>query len=131
MPWRCEGTSPERDPGGHLADSAAGQSGIRTPSSPSRFDPRVLPSRRLQGEATFLKLNNHRFIQRDPDEQAERDDRLYREYFGTLDPSVVASTSAASFQHDFRNGAVYYYSGPHGVNIHACYAAYADFLNHL
>jgi hypothetical protein len=51
--------------------------------------------------------------------------------FGTLDPSVVASTSAASFQHDFRNGAVYYYSEPHGVNIHACYAAYADFLNHL
>src|SRR3954452_13495274 len=57
MPWRCEATSPECDPGGHPADSAAGQSGICPVASSSRFDPRVLPSRRSQGEATYLKLN--------------------------------------------------------------------------
>src|SRR5512142_2829462 len=34
-----------------------GQSGICTAAPSSRFDPRVLPSRRFQGEATYLKLN--------------------------------------------------------------------------
>src|SRR3954468_10112966 len=57
LPWRCEATSPECDPGGHPADSAAGQSGICPVASSSRFDPRVLPSRRSQGEVTYLKLN--------------------------------------------------------------------------
>lgn len=51
--------------------------------------------------------------------------------FGTTDTTVLAAPSAASFQQDFPGGAVYYYSGPHGVTIRACNAAYEDFLNHL
>ncbi|MGO9600532.1 MAG: hypothetical protein ACLP7Q_21320 [Isosphaeraceae bacterium] len=51
--------------------------------------------------------------------------------FGTTDTTVSAAPSAASLQRDFPSAKVYYYGGPHGVTIRACYAAYQDFLNHL
>src|SRR4051794_21382936 len=57
MSWRGEAAPPECDPGGHARNSEAGQSRICAPAPSSRFDPRVLPSCRFQGEATYLKLN--------------------------------------------------------------------------
>jgi hypothetical protein len=51
--------------------------------------------------------------------------------FGLDDRNVVSSVSTASFYQDFQNGAVYDYSGPHGVTLYADYPAFQDFLNHL
>ena len=51
--------------------------------------------------------------------------------FGERDRSVVASMSTASFDHDFPDGHIYYYDGPHGVSLYADYPAFEDFLAHL
>jgi dienelactone hydrolase len=51
--------------------------------------------------------------------------------FGTMDTCVYAAPNAASLQQNFPGAKVYYYGGPHGVTIQACYTAYEDFLNHL
>jgi hypothetical protein len=51
--------------------------------------------------------------------------------FGLEDRAVVAAPGTASFQNDFPGGAVYYCAGPHGVNIHANYGAYEQFLADL
>ena len=51
--------------------------------------------------------------------------------FGRYDPNVVASVSTASFDHDFQNGRVFYYPGPHKVSLFADYPAFRDFLAHL
>src|SRR4051794_11983152 len=97
MPWRGEAPSPECDPGGHPADSAAGQSGICPLASSSRFDPRVLPSRRSQGEATYLKLNN-RFENTAPVSLQETID------FGFVGPIARASGLAIDVRNDHPQG---------------------------
>ena len=51
--------------------------------------------------------------------------------FGLHDHNVVSSVSTASFSKDFQHGQVYYYLGPHGVNLSACYSAFQVFLSHL
>ena len=51
--------------------------------------------------------------------------------FGLRDQTVVSSISTSSFDRDFQQGQVYYYRGPHGVTLYACYRAFADFLAHL
>jgi hypothetical protein len=51
--------------------------------------------------------------------------------FGRYDQNVVASVSTASFDHDFQNGRVFYYPGPHKVTLSADYPAFRDFLAHL
>lgn len=51
--------------------------------------------------------------------------------FGRTDKNVVASASTASFEHDFPEGHVYYYDGPHGVSLYADYPAFEDFVSHL
>jgi hypothetical protein len=51
--------------------------------------------------------------------------------FGLADRNIVSSTSTASFAHDFQQGQVFYYPGPHGVSLFACYSAFRDFLGHL
>ena len=51
--------------------------------------------------------------------------------FGLRDQLIVSSMSTASFDRDFPHGQVYYYPGPHGVTLYACYPAFQDFLAHL
>lgn len=51
--------------------------------------------------------------------------------FGLEDKTVVATESTVSFEHDFPDGHVYYYSGPHGVTLKASLPAFDDFLAHL
>jgi hypothetical protein len=51
--------------------------------------------------------------------------------FGRHDTNIVSSLSTASFERDFQQGRVYYYPGPHGVILYACYPAFRDFLAHL
>jgi hypothetical protein len=51
--------------------------------------------------------------------------------FGLRDQLIVSSMSTASFDRDFPHGQVYYYPGPHGVTLYACYRAFQDFLAHL
>ena len=51
--------------------------------------------------------------------------------FGLHDPNIVSSLSTSSFNRDFPQGRVYYYPGPHGVTLYACYPAFQDFLAHL
>jgi hypothetical protein len=51
--------------------------------------------------------------------------------FGLNDHNVVASVSTAAFDHDFPDGHVYYYDGPHGVSIYADYPAFEEFVSHL
>jgi dienelactone hydrolase len=51
--------------------------------------------------------------------------------FGLRDRVVVAAPSTASSDRDFPDGHVYYYSGPHGVEVGADPAAFKDFLAHL
>ena len=51
--------------------------------------------------------------------------------FGLHDQNIVSSLSTSSFDRDFPHGQVYYYPGPHGVNLYACYPAFQDFLSHL
>src|SRR5207248_9518203 len=51
--------------------------------------------------------------------------------FGLLDQNILSSLSTASFERDFQQGRVYYYRGPHGVTLYACYPAFRDFLAHL
>jgi hypothetical protein len=51
--------------------------------------------------------------------------------FGLHDQNIQSAMSTASFDRDFQQGAVYYYPGPHGVTLYACYPAFADFLAHL
>jgi hypothetical protein len=50
---------------------------------------------------------------------------------GEHDHNVVASMSTASFDHDFPDGHLYYYDGPHEVSLYADYPAFEDFLSHL
>jgi hypothetical protein len=51
--------------------------------------------------------------------------------FGNYDQNVVSSISTASFQRDFRNGAVFTYPGPHGASPLASIPAFNDFVAHL
>jgi dienelactone hydrolase len=51
--------------------------------------------------------------------------------FGLKDTTVVAGTSTVSFERDFPDGDDFYYPGPHGVTMKACYPAFEDFLAHL
>lgn len=51
--------------------------------------------------------------------------------FGDQDQNVVSSVTTASFERDFRYGAVFTYPGPHGVSPLASIPAFDDFLAHL
>ena len=51
--------------------------------------------------------------------------------FGMRDRTVIAMPSAQSFQRDFPTGTVYFYPGPHGVQIYAKTGAYEKFVSDL
>jgi hypothetical protein len=51
--------------------------------------------------------------------------------FGLRDHLITSALSTADFVQDFQSGRVYYYPGPHGVTLYACYPAFQDFLVNL
>jgi Dienelactone hydrolase family len=87
-----------------------------------------------RGDAHYREVLSH--VQFDPGiidllSGVSQSDAYIIDAFGLKDKTVVSSTSTVSFEQDFPDGHVFYYDGPHGVTLKACYPAFDDFVAHL